>query len=258
MLGRLVWDCRCTKPAAHNAIRLKFVQQEAKTRNTPLSTFRSCRQSGPSKKMRRLPSALPLTALRRARSGERGASVVKLTADAPRAASTAAATSAPTTTDGTIEYTGPLSTTVTRLKRVSLLSCALTTASAPALATLDAVGGAHPAAQAGIAAAVASFGVFTTGLLHWFTSPYVHRLSVAPAAPDVAVVETRDVLARRRVEQLALSTLAPPTGTLHPQATFRANGRLYYVDTDNFPVDTALARAVCGRLVAVKAAADGG
>lgn len=71
----------------------------------------------------------------------------------------------PTVTDASVVYVGPLSTTVTRLKRVSLLSCVLTTASAPALATLDAVGGGaamHPAAQAGVAAAVATFGVFTT------------------------------------------------------------------------------------------------
>ena len=71
----------------------------------------------------------------------------------------------PTVADASVVYVGPLSTTVTRLKRVSLLSCVLTTASAPALATLDAVGGGaamHPAAQAGVAAAVATFGVFTT------------------------------------------------------------------------------------------------
>lgn len=89
-------------------------------------------------------------------------------ADASRAASTSAAGASTAAPDApaAVVYEGPLSTTVTRLKRVSLLSCVLTTASAPALATLDAVGGAavHPAAQTGIAAAVATFGVFTTGV----------------------------------------------------------------------------------------------
>lgn len=85
-----------------------------------------------------------------------------------RAASTAASSAAddtsPSAAAPALVYEGPLSLTVTRLKRLSLASCALTTAAAPALATLDAVGGAgHPAVQAGMAAAVATFGAFTTG-----------------------------------------------------------------------------------------------
>ena len=87
-----------------------------------------------------------------------------------RAASTAASGAAanddasPSAAPPALVYEGPLSLTVTRLKRLSLASCALTTAAAPALATLDAVGGAgHPAVQAGLAAAVATVGAFTTG-----------------------------------------------------------------------------------------------
>ena len=53
--------------------------------------------------------------------------------------------------------------------------------------------------------------------------------------------------------------LRPPTDTLHPQATFRggATQRLYYVDTDHFHTDSRLGAAVCGRLLALKAQADG-
>ena len=96
-----------------------------------------------------------------------------------------------------------------------------------------------------------------SALLHWFTSPYVHRLTVSPATPDLITLETRDVLARLRVETLPLSTLTPPTNTLHPQATFRGGQarRLYYVDTDYFP-QTALGAEVCGRLAALRAAGE--
>lgn len=86
----------------------------------------------------------------------------------------------------------------------------------------------------------------------------MHRLTVSPSTPDLVTLETRDVLARLRVETLPLSTLTPPNNTLHPQATFRggASNRLHYVDTDHFPVQTALGAQVCGRLIALRAAGE--
>ena len=96
------------------------------------------------------------------------------------------------------------------------------------------------------------------GLLHWFTSPYVHRITLPAAHPDVAVVETLDFFARRRVATLPLATLAPPVNTIHPQATCRAGGptgKLLYVDLDNFPTDTPAGAALAARLAAVRAQA---
>lgn len=53
------------------------------------------------------------------------------------------------------------------LQRLSLASCCLTTAAAPAIAGMQVAGAAGTpagvAAQVGIAAAIASFGAFTTG-----------------------------------------------------------------------------------------------
>ena len=83
------------------------------------------------------------------------------------------------------------------MQRLSLFSCAATAAGAPVLVLLG-PDASSLAAKATIAATLASFGCFTTGthmgtrprgahslgitvgaagLLHWFTGPYVHRLS---------------------------------------------------------------------------------
>lgn len=125
-------------------------------------------------------------------------------------------------------------------QRLSLFSCALTTFSAPAIATLDAAAPASPAAQAGVALAVAAFGGATTGLLQWFTAPYVHEMTVAQgreaAAGETVRVRTLTWAARPRWETLHLSSLRPPTG-VHPQTTFSGGpgGRNYYVDADACP-----------------------
>lgn len=167
---------------------------------------------------------------------------------------------------GVLTYVGPLATTVVRLKRLSLASCCLTTAAAPALAGLQATGAADTpagaAAQLGIAAAIASFGVGTTGLVHWFTKPYVLSLAARTAdlrrMQDAAVAVTRmDYIGRRVTVPVRLSSVRPPTGTVHPQVSF-ADGddgnRLYYVDADHWPATSAAS----ARLLAVLTPADEG
>jgi hypothetical protein len=152
---------------------------------------------------------------------------------------------------GVLTYVGPLATTVVRLKRLSLASCCLTTAAAPALAGLQATGAAGTpagaAAQAGIAAAIAAFGVGTTGLVHWFTKPYVLALAARTAdlkgAGDATIAVTRmDHFGRRVTTPVRLASVRPPpAGTVHPQVSFADSddgGRLYYVDADHWPASS--------------------
>ena len=137
--------------------------------------------------------------------------------DRDRASPWSSSSSSPASTAATVAYTGPLAATVTRLKRLSLFSCALTTASAPAIASLEATAGAGGAAQAGVALTIAAFGAATTGLVQWFTGPYVHALAAHAASPGVVHVTTLDFFARRRTAALALADVRPPT-SVHPQA----------------------------------------
>lgn len=157
---------------------------------------------------------------------------------------TVVSASTSSTSSPTVSYVAPLSATVHRLKRLSLFSCLLTTAAAPTLAATEAM---PPAAREVAAAGIAGFGLFTTGLLHWFVGPYVHELTWRDGDGDgdgnegadssVIEVTTLDVLGRKQKMLLPLSRVAaPPDGSIHPQATFSDSetDRLYYVDVDNF------------------------
>lgn len=58
-----------------------------------------------------------------------------------------------------------------------------------------------------------------TGLLHWFTSPYVHRL-VFDRTSETLDLETLSVLARQQRTRAHMSQVAYPD-TLKPQVTFQ-------------------------------------
>ena len=154
-----------------------------------------------------------------------------------------------------VSYVAPLSTAVHRLKRLSLFSCLLTTAAAPTLAATESM---PPAARATAAVGIAGFGLFTTGLLHWFVGPYVHELTWRDDGAGASIeLTTLDVLGTKRKRSLPLSRVAaPPAGSIHPQATFSdsATGKLYYVDVDNF-VSVASEAAGGGRRQRERAAA---
>ena len=59
----------------------------------------------------------------------------------------------------------------------------------------------------------------SAGLLHWFTSPYVHRL-VFDRTSQTLKLETLSVFARRQTTKAHLSQVAYPD-TLKPQVTFQ-------------------------------------
>ncbi len=65
------------------------------------------------------------------------------------------------------------------------------------------------------------------GLLSWFASPYILRLSLGP--DDVAAVTTLTLLAQPRTSHIRLSEMREPQ-TLRPLATFAAQGRIFFID----------------------------
>lgn len=138
-------------------------------------------------------------------------------------------------------YEGPFSNAVTKVKKLSLFSCALTLSSVPIMVYLDPavlVDGATATsmtARMGLAGSLSAFGVGTTGLLHYFVQPYVHALRYD--GKGIVTVETLDLLARRRVKELPLEDVeGGAKDSMHPLSTFRdrRDGRVYYVDTEYF------------------------
>ncbi|KAK9811076.1 hypothetical protein WJX73_000254 [Symbiochloris irregularis] len=134
-------------------------------------------------------------------------------------------------------YEGPLSTTLRRLKKLSIFSCGFTLLGSPLIVQM---GSAHSSlgGKVAIASMLCGFGIFTTGLLHWFVGPYVHHLNYRKGSKTVEV-DTLNLLARPIHETLRLDDIRPPN-TLRPQATFQAHGKIYYVDTDKIEDKKAL------------------
>jgi hypothetical protein len=143
---------------------------------------------------------------------------------------------------------------------LSLFSCACAAGAAPVILALDT--SMALTAKLSIAGTLGGFGVFTTGLLHWFASPYVHRLVYNPGE-DSAVVTTLSLFARPRTRRFGLGEVRAPD-TVHPLSTFAlSDGRYYYLDMDNFPDKELLSRlapeSLAAHLLAQQPpAADGG
>lgn len=135
-------------------------------------------------------------------------------------------------------YVAPFSSAVRKVKRLSLFSCACAVAAGPLIMGLDP--SSTLTAKVSIAGTLTSFGLFTTGLLHWFTSPYVHRLVHKPDEEAVEVT-TLDVLGRPRSAAVPLAAVHE-ADSVHPLSSFAAGGKIYYLDRDHFADKSLLER----------------
>lgn len=127
-----------------------------------------------------------------------------------------------------------------RLKYASLLNTFASFAAAPLIVTYST---ASPIARVAVTVSVVAFAVITTGGLHWFTSPYVHQLLYNDKA-DTARVQTLKFFGGTRWHEFPVSAVETPTG-YHPLASFKVQGKTFYVDRGNFE-DTALLERLGG------------
>jgi TMEM70/TMEM186/TMEM223 protein family len=124
------------------------------------------------------------------------------------------------------------------LQKLSLFSLACAVGAGPVIIGLDA--GDAFTAKASIAATLAGFGTFTTGLLHWFTHPYVHRLTYDPASQDIRL-DVLNFLARPKTVDVNLKDVRPAE-TMHPLASFSVGEKSYHVDGEYFADKELLAK----------------
>jgi len=115
---------------------------------------------------------------------------------------------------------------------LSLASLGITAFGAPVLVALQDGAALSIGAKAGIASTLIGFGTFTTGMLHWFASPYVRHLRYDRATKMVSV-ETLNFLAQKRLSTFHISEVEP-TESLSPVSTFQAKGCTYYIDPNFF------------------------
>eukprot|EP00879_Flechtneria_rotunda_P020577 GHRR01021652.1.p1 GENE.GHRR01021652.1~~GHRR01021652.1.p1 ORF type:complete len:239 (+),score=76.79 GHRR01021652.1:924-1640(+) len=126
-------------------------------------------------------------------------------------------------------YNGYFARPHRRLKYASLLNTFASFAAAPLIISYSA---ASPIARVAVTTAVIAFAAITTGGLHWFTKPYVHQMLVNRTS-DVAKVQMLSFFGRTVWREFPLSSVTAPTG-YHPLASFKAQGRTYYIDRGNF------------------------
>eukprot|EP00899_Mesostigma_viride_P010639 jgi/Mesvir1/19577/Mv09880-RA.1 len=122
---------------------------------------------------------------------------------------------------------GPIAGTVRRVKAVSLTSCILSIAAAPATAmygTMDVGAG----SKLLVAGSMVFFGVGTTAALHYISKPYIRKMWLHPQTSSLEV-EVLSIFGLTQRRQFLLDDVVP---LRRPRlaASFEAKGQPYYVD----------------------------
>ncbi|PKI74617.1 hypothetical protein CRG98_004944 [Punica granatum] len=91
-----------------------------------------------------------------------------------------------------------------------------------------------------VASSVIFFSASTTLVLHWFVSPYIHKLKWKPGS-DTFEVEMMSWMATYIPRTLKFSDIRPAE-TNRPFVTFEANGSFYFVDTEHCQNKALVAR----------------
>ncbi|CAH9080444.1 unnamed protein product [Cuscuta epithymum] len=132
--------------------------------------------------------------------------------------------------DSGVVYYGPISSTIKKVKLLSLSTCCLSVSLGPVITFMT-----SPDMNVIVKGAVASSVIFlsatTTGALHWFVSPYVHKLRWQPGS-DCFEVEMMSWLATFIPKTIKFADIRLPQ-TNRPFVTFKANGDFYFVDADH-------------------------
>eukprot|EP01134_Creolimax_fragrantissima_P000005 CFRG0005T1 len=133
-------------------------------------------------------------------------------------------------------YTGPLSAALKKLKFLSLSSCAATVLSTPVLFCMES--GIGMTGRIAFSSLVLLAGVGSTGLIHFFTKTYVHRMYLPQATrhetrePSKVVLETFNFIGRPKFEEIDLSKVTTPN-TARPFVSFAdADKKMYFCHHD--------------------------
>ncbi|KAJ1403611.1 TMEM70 family [Sesbania bispinosa] len=138
-----------------------------------------------------------------------------------------------------VVYYGPISTTIKKVKLLSLSTCCLSVSLGPVITFMTSPD-MNVILKGAVASSVIFFSATTTAVLHWFVSPYIHKLRWQPGS-DSFEVEMMSWLATYIPKTIKFSDIRPPE-TNRPFVTFKANGNFYFVDTEHCHNKALLAR----------------
>ncbi|MBA0569065.1 hypothetical protein Golob_006523 [Gossypium lobatum] len=141
--------------------------------------------------------------------------------------------------DAGVVYHGPISSTIKKVKMLSLSTCCLSVSLGPVITFMT-----SPDMNVIVKGAVASSVIFlsatTTAALHWFVSPYIHKIRWQPGS-DSFEVEMMSWLATYIPRTIKFADIRPAE-TNRPFVTFKANGNFYFVDAEHCHNKALLAR----------------
>ncbi|XP_022990452.1 uncharacterized protein LOC111487306 [Cucurbita maxima] len=138
-----------------------------------------------------------------------------------------------------VAYVGPISSTIKKVKLLSLSTCCLSVSLGPVITFMTSPD-MNVILKGAVASSVIFFSATTTGVLHWFVSPYVHKIRWKPGS-DSFEVEIMSWLATYIPRTIRFADIRPPE-TNRPFVTFKANGSFYFVDQEHCQNKALLAR----------------
>ncbi|XP_065872357.1 uncharacterized protein [Euphorbia lathyris] len=138
-----------------------------------------------------------------------------------------------------VVYYGPISSTIKKVKLLSLSTCCLSVSLGPVITFMTSTD-TNVILKGAVASSVIFFSASTTGILHWFVSPYVHKLRWQPGS-DSFEVEMMSWLATFIPKTIKFADVRPAE-TNRPYVTFKANGDFYFVDTEHCDNKALLAK----------------
>ncbi|CAH8387184.1 unnamed protein product [Eruca vesicaria subsp. sativa] len=141
--------------------------------------------------------------------------------------------------DRSVVYYGPISSTIKKVKLLSLSTCCLSVSLGPVITFMTSPG-LNVIMKGAVASTVIFLSASTTAALHWFVSPYVHKLRWQPGS-DTFEVEMMTWLATFTPKTLKFSDIRYPD-TQRPFVSFKADGEYYFVDAERCHNKALLAR----------------
>ncbi|XP_061375149.1 uncharacterized protein LOC133317301 [Gastrolobium bilobum] len=138
-----------------------------------------------------------------------------------------------------VVYHGPISATIKKVKLLSLSTCCLSVSLGPVITFMTSPD-MNVILKGAVASSVIFFSATTTAALHWFVSPYIHKLRWQPGS-DTFEVEMMSWLATPIPKTIKFADIRPAE-TNRPFVTFKANGNFYFVDAEHCHNKALLAR----------------
>ena len=139
--------------------------------------------------------------------------------------------------DALYEYEAPFWKPLKRVKLLSVSSLVATFTSVPVMLLMQS--GTGFSGRIGAVMTVGFFSLFTTSMLHWFSSPYVCFLRHRKGSDQVEV-ETCSLLAQKKIRTFKLDQMELPDGSLRPLVTFEVEGTPFYIDEKHFSYQDVL------------------